>query len=88
MSTSLAEEMLALARLLEHPDVEWNDILDSLACTSQINSQTAALELHGLLKIDRTVGKVACSRLFWEEILRQRRIDGSSKVRDATSGSN
>ncbi len=81
-SMTLGEEMTALLKLLEHPDLEWSDLLDGLACNPGVNAETAALNLHSLLNIPLSNGpaKVNCDRRFWEDALRRAGLDPSAKA--------
>ena len=75
--------MSTLIRLLEHPDLEWHDLLDALACTPGVNAETVGLNLHSLLKIplDKPPARVNCDRRFWEEVLRKAGLSLSAKVK-------
>ncbi len=82
-SKSLGEEMTALVKLLGHRGLEWNDLLDALACTPGVNAETAALNLHSSLKIPlgEPPARVNCDRRFWEEVLRKAGLSPSAKVK-------
>ena len=77
---SLGEEMIALLQLLDHPDLEWNDLLNALECTPGVNAETAALEFYKRLKVVRANAPVNSDRQFWEGVLREAGLDATAKA--------
>ncbi len=78
---TMGDEGLALLKLLKHPDLEWSDLLDALACRPGVNAETVALNLHSLLGIPIGAGgaDLNCDRRFWEDALRKAGL-GAEKV--------
>lgn len=80
---SLGEELDTIIRILEHPEVTWQDLISALETTPGNNQDVVSLALHGRTSVPWSNLKDGpiCDAPYWIDLLAKRGIDLNERVR-------
>jgi hypothetical protein len=84
-SQKLGDQMMAFLRLVIHPDVTLADLLNGLAYPGVV-AESAALNLHVLMRIPIRERIAATDRLFWKNVLENVNAEQNNKITDWIKG--
>ena len=84
-SQKLGDQMMAFLRLVIHPDVTLADMLNGLEYPGVV-AESAALNLHILMRIPVRDRIAATDRLFWESVLANVKAKQDNKITDWIKG--